>query len=69
MSAHIVCSWGDLIDHAETILATQPIRRVKLTDWPEIDLGDTRRQAKRAVRRQYASIRFGLPDEEEDDRR
>ena len=66
-SSRIVCSWGDLWDHAETILAIQPNVRAKLTDWPEIDLGDTRREARRAIERQLPGIRFELPDEEEDE--
>ena len=65
--SRIVCSWGDLWDHAETILAVQPNVRVKLTDWPEIDLGDTRRDAKRAIGRQCPGVRFSLPDEEDYD--
>jgi hypothetical protein len=44
----------------------QPIERVKLTDWPEIDLGDTRREARRAIERQFPGIRIELPDKEKE---
>jgi hypothetical protein len=37
-----------------------------LTDWPEIDLGNSRRQARRAIARQYDyRFVFEVPDEEE----
>jgi hypothetical protein len=65
-STGIVCSWADWLEYSEAILAVQPIERVKLLDRPEIDLGDTRRQARRAIARQYDNrFVFELPDKEE----
>lgn len=63
---HIVCSWWDWINHYETILAIQPNVRVKLLDWPEIVLGESRVSARRAISGQFPGIRIELPDKEID---
>jgi hypothetical protein len=64
-ATRILCLWADWLEYSETILAVQPIERIKLFDWPEIDLGDMRRQAKRAIARQYDNrFVFEVPDKE-----
>ena len=47
----ITCSWGEWLDYSEEILSRQNIRRVLLTDWPEIDLPETRREAEISITR------------------
>ena len=65
-SKRIVCSWAEWLDHSEDILAMQAFERVKLRDWPEIDLPDTRKEAALEIGKQYPSIVFEVPTEEED---
>jgi len=67
-TTRIVCSWFDWLEYSEMIRATHPIERVKLLDWPEIDLPVRRRKAALAIGRQYPGIIFEVPTEEEDER-
>jgi hypothetical protein len=63
----ITCTWEEWLDRYETSLSRHPIRTVKLLDWPEIDLPDTREAAALEIGKQFPGITFEVPDDEETD--